>query len=89
LSHFSRRTYDSVYARNGDERSIIGTQRWPCTLTRAYSHKQQPRMRDVFVIFPHERDWIRESIFDFNTSCPCPLKSRAQRLRSLNRPQGI
>jgi len=32
------RTYDSVYASNGDERSIIGTQRWPCTLTRVYIH---------------------------------------------------
>lgn len=33
-----------------------------------YSHMQQPRVRDIFVIFPHEQEWMQESIFDFNTS---------------------
>lgn len=56
-----------------------------------YSHMQQPRVRVVFVIFPHERDWMRESIFDFNTSIgdayPCPFELRA-RIKVVESPIG-
>jgi len=52
--------YDSVYASNSDERSIIGTERRPCTLTRAYIHTYSTAWRAWCTIFPHERGRMRE-----------------------------